>query len=186
MKNVVTSLAIAFLFIATGCENDLAKVDAISAKIAETPVETSKEVEMIYSDSAKVKARMITPVFLQYKTEQPYDEMPKGLKIDFFNPGATKVESTLTANYGIRKPSERKIEVRNNVVVINQKGEKLNTERLVWDEASRKIFSDKFVKITTTDKIIQGYGLEANEDLSNYKIKQMSGIVYLDQTDSLP
>nr|WP_256471387.1 LPS export ABC transporter periplasmic protein LptC [Solitalea agri] len=128
---------------------------------------------------------MTTPLLLQYKTQQPYDEMPKGLKIDFFGPKVSSIESTLTANYGVRRPSEQKIEVRNNVVVVNKRGERLDTERLVWDESSRKIFSDKFVKITTVDKIIQGYGLEANEDLTNYKIKQMSGIVYLDQTDSI-
>ncbi|UKJ08215.1 LPS export ABC transporter periplasmic protein LptC [Solitalea lacus] len=165
----------------TACENDLAKVNAISAKITEKSVETSKGVEMIYSDSAKVKARLTTPLLLQYKTEKPYDEMPKGLKVEFFAPNTSRVESTITARYGIRQPNERKIEVRDSVVVVNSKGDKLTSERLVWDEDKHIIYSDKFVKIISPDKIVQGYGFEAPEDLSVYKFKKLSGEVDLKQ-----
>ena len=181
LKNIVLFAIASMSMFTIACENDLAKVDAISAKIAEKPVETSKEVEMIYSDSAKVKARLTTPLLLQYKTEKPYDELPKGFKVEFFNVQTQEIQATLTAKYGIRKFGERQIEARDSVVVINKKGEKLTTERLVWDENKRIIFSDKFVKIVSADKIVQGYGFEAPEDLSVYKFKKLSGEVALNQ-----
>ena len=66
---------------------------------------------------------------------------------------------------------------RNNVVVINEKGEKLNTEELVWDEEKELIYSNAFVKITTKDEIIMGTGMTANQNFTNYVIKNISGII---------
>ncbi|WP_185955230.1 LPS export ABC transporter periplasmic protein LptC [Solitalea koreensis] len=168
------------------CSNDLDKVNTISAKIAEKPVERSKNVDLIFSDSAKVKAELKTPEYLQYKVQNPYDEMPKGLKIDFFSPDLL-IESTLTAKYGIRRYNEQNIEVRDSVVVVNKNGKRLTTEQLIWDQPKHMIFSDKFVKITSPDGTVQqGYGMEANEDLSNIRIKKFSGELYYKEGSETP
>jgi lipopolysaccharide assembly outer membrane protein LptD (OstA) len=66
---------------------------------------------------------------------------------------------------------------RNNVEVINIKGEKLNSEELIWNNKNKKIYTEKFVTIQTKDEIIYGDGLEANEDLTNYKIKKIRGTI---------
>jgi Lipopolysaccharide-assembly, LptC-related len=61
--------------------------------------------------------------------------------------------------------------------VINAKGEKLNTEEIIWDEQKKIIYSNAFVKITTGDEIIWGIGMEANEDFTDYVIKKVTGKV---------
>ena len=71
------------------------------------------------------------------------------------------------------------MEARKNVEVINEKGDKLNTEHLTYDMADGKLRSDEFVKITTADEIIYGTGLEANEDFSRYRIFNIKGIINL-------
>ncbi|RYE23989.1 MAG: hypothetical protein EOP42_22735, partial [Sphingobacteriaceae bacterium] len=62
------------------CENDLKKVKQISSKEVNKPVETTIGIDVIYSDSAKVKARMTAPLMLNHtvtKTvKQAYYEMP--------------------------------------------------------------------------------------------------------------
>jgi lipopolysaccharide export system protein LptC len=63
------------------------------------------------------------------------------------------------------------------VVFENDKGEMLETEKLSWIEKDAKIRTDGLVKITTANEIITGFGLEADEDFSNYTIQQISGIV---------
>ena len=73
------------------------------------------------------------------------------------------------------------MEVMDDVVVINRNGEKLNTEHLIWDADSKKIYTDEFVKITTKEEIIFGDGLEANEDFTKYKILNIKGTVTVDQ-----
>jgi len=72
---------------------------------------------------------------------------------------------------------EQKMEARKNVVAINQNGDQLNTEHLIWDERREKLLSDEFVKITTKDEIIYGSGFEANQDFSKYKIFNIKGTI---------
>lgn len=167
---------LALLFaIFCGCENDESKVDRITRKI-NLPVESAGNIVVLYSDSAILKVRLTAPAMNRYYSPKPYFEMPKGVNIKFFD-DSMHVISTLTANYAISRESEDIMEARNNVVVVNQKGEKLNTEHLIWDKKTRKIYSNVFSKITTKDEIIYGNGFEANEDFSKYKINQVKGII---------
>ena len=41
----------------------------------------------------------------------------------------------------------------------------------------RKLFSNQYVKINSPVEIIEGYGFESNQDLSNYKIFKVSGVI---------
>ncbi len=100
--------------------------------------------------------------------------MPSGLHLQFYS-DSMKVQSDLTAGYGISYDKSDQMIARNNVVVNNIYGEKLETEELIWDQNTEKISSEKFVKITTRDEIIFGDGFESNDDLSNYKIKKIRG-----------
>lgn len=170
------ALLLAGIALFSSCENDLSKVNTISSKLLEVSVETSKGITITYSDSAKVKAIMTSPLLLSYKTEEPYDLMPEGLKVVFYD-DSLQVESTLTAKYGRRNISEKTMEVRDSVVVVSSDGRKLETERLVWEEEGDRIFSDKFVKITSDGEISQGYGLETNSKFSPYKILKYSGVI---------
>jgi LPS export ABC transporter protein LptC len=159
------------------CENDLNKVKLYS-KGEITPQESAKNIKIFYSDSARLQVEITAPVLNHYESENPYIEMPKGLKAIFYD-DKLEVKSKLEADYGIRYEKEQRMEARKNVTVINQKGEKLNTEHLIWDERKEKLTSDEFVKITTDDEIIYGNGFEANQDFTKYKIFNIKGTISL-------
>ena len=111
--------------------------------------------------------------------------MTEGIKVLFYD-SLLNVASTLTSNYAIQQVSKKIMEAKNNVVVINDKGEKLNTEHLIWNEDSSKIYSDVFVKITTKEEIIMGEGMEANQDFSKWKIYKIKGTINIkEDPDSL-
>ncbi len=169
-----------FLFCLTilfSCENDLEKVKLYS-KGKNSPQESAKSIKILYSDSARVEVELTAPVLNHYVTDNPYIEMPKGLHAIFYD-DKLEVKSKLDADYGIRYEKEQKMEARKNVTVINEKGEKLNTEHLIWDERMEKLYSKEFVKITTQDEIIYGNGFEANQDFSRYKIFNIKGTISL-------
>lgn len=170
-------LLVLFTGVLSSCENDIEKVTLITSKKSQA-VETSADLQILYSDSSRVKVKINTPVLNRYSGEKPLTEMPKGLHVEFYDE-LMQVTSTLTANFALRHDNEGLMEARNNVVVVNKKGEKLNTEHLVWNEKTAKIYSDEFVKITTPDKIILGDGFEANQDFTNYKIFKIKGTITL-------
>jgi LPS export ABC transporter protein LptC len=86
----------------------------------------------------------------------------------------------MTASYGKAFEKNEELLAKDNVVIINVKGEKMETEELIWKRKEQKIYSNKFVKITTADEIIYGNGLEANEDFSDYVIKEVKGTIKVD------
>ncbi len=164
-----------------GCENDVEKVTLVTGKKIE-PVETSEGLTILYSDSARVKVKITAPELVRYDTEKPYTELPKGVHVEFYD-NTLRVNSTLDAKYALRRDMEAIMEARDDVVVVNIKGEKLNTEHLLWNEKTAKISSDKFVKITTADKIIYGNGFEANQDFTSYKIFNIKGTITINKDE---
>ena len=167
-----------------GCENDENKVDLITKK-TRLPVETATGIEVLYSDSAKIKAKLKAPLMNRYTHPKPYVEMPKGVDLKFYD-DSLNIISTLTSNYAINRESEDIMEARNNVVVVNKKGEQLNTEHLIWDQKAKKIYSNVFAKITTKDEVIYGNGFEANEDFTNYKINHVKGTFNVNKEKNAP
>ncbi len=165
----------------SSCENDIEKVSLITGK-KDIPVETSKGLEILYSDSSRVKVKISTPELNRFAGEKPITELPQGVNIEFYDE-QMRVNSTLTSKYAIRRDSEGLMEARNDVVVVNAKGEKLNTEHLIWDEKNAKIYSKEFVKITTKDKIIFGNGFEANQDFTSYKIFNIKGTITINKDE---
>lgn len=142
------------------------------------PLKKGKNVQLIYSEKAAVKIKVSAPKMEEYASENPYLEMSEGIEVIFFD-SLKQVNTTLTANYAIHRINENIMEAKNDVVVVNEKGEKLNTEHLVWKQDSAKIYSDEFVKITTEDEILMGEGFEANEDFTKWKINKIKGTILL-------
>lgn len=177
------TLTLLLLFF-TSCENDLEKVNQVTARNTD-PVEQGKNIEILYSDSAKIRVKVNAPELKRFVVPKPVVEMPAGVKVEFYD-DSLHITSTLTSKYAIRKDNEQIMEAKNDVVVVNTKGEKLNTEHLIWDEKTRKIYSQEFVKITTPDEIIMGEGFESNEDFTKYKIFDIKGIITIHKDEHAP
>ena len=176
------SLKLCFLLLSSfllACENDIEEVNLISSK-KKIPSESGSNVLIVYSDSARVKMKLNAAQLDHYDGENAYVEFPKGVNVFFYN-DQNKLESNLKANYAIRYEKTNMMEAKNDVVVINNKGERLNTEHLFWDEKKEQIYSDVFVKITTKTEIIMGEGLESNQDFSRYKFKKIKGTINVKQ-----
>jgi LPS export ABC transporter protein LptC len=158
----------------SACGNDIAEVEALVEKF-DTTIERATNVEILYSDSAHVRVRVTGPTMLNHLDRRdPHQEFPDGLVVDFFGEGK-EVESRLTAKYGVRYPNEGLVIVRDSVVWQSIEQEKLETSELRWDERQKKVYTNKFVRITRPDEIVYGHGFEANQDFSYSKIQAIEG-----------
>ncbi len=136
--------------------------------------EIARDVEILYSDSADVKVRILAPTMKRYSLKsESYDEFPDGLRVEFLNekkqPG-----SWLIADYAIRKDKEKKIYVESNVLLRNKKNDKLVTEALVWDEGEEEIYTSRPVKISQPSKgdTLYGHGFKADQEFTRFEIKK--------------
>lgn len=145
-----------------------------------SPNQVGDTVTMLYTDSAKLKIMVSANRMLIFtdNVSEPFTILPKGVFVTFFDE-TEKVSATLKANYGVRYENSKRMEVKYAVEVINAEGTKLETERLVWDELTKRIYTDAFVRITTATEIIMGKGMESNQDFSKYELKQVTGQIQL-------
>ena len=159
------------------------EVAAISEPL-NLPLMEETNAHLTYTDSARKKVEVVAPRLLRFGGEDPYLELPKGVQVWFYTPEG-EVSSKLTAKYAISFEKKDVMVARNDVVVINSEGEKLNTEELSWSKQHHRIFTEEFVTITTEDEVIYGHGLDANEDFSRYTIKKISGIIEVEDEQDL-
>jgi LPS export ABC transporter protein LptC len=165
-------------------EKDAEKAKAMN-KRENLPIQTGKDIDVIYTDSAKLKVHLTAPQVDEYEGKNPYTVMVKGIKVQFFD-DSMKINTQLTSNFAMRKQRERIMEAKNDVVVVNAKGERLNTEHLIWDEESRRIRTEAFIKITTADQVIFGEGLDSDESFTDYEIKNITGTIMLKDGEEQP
>lgn len=163
--------------------SDYAKKNVAKMMQTDTLIYTqeAKDVTIDYTDSGRLKARISAPVLVGFKKDNnDIVKMPKGIVANFFDHRG-KVESYLTAEKGISYQTKKITEVSQNVQVMNNKGEKLNTEKLIWDQNKQKIYTDKFVRITTKTEVITGEGMESAQDFSNWRIFKPRGRISIQQ-----
>lgn len=171
-------LLVVFGLAVIACENDIKVINTVGNKDY-LPVESARDVETVYSDSGQVMAVVKAPQLDRYVGEKPYVAMPKGIAVYFYD-SSKVVTSKLTANFAISYEREKIMEAQNNVVVVNEKKEQLNTEHLVWDQRKATIYSDKFVTIKTSKEIIWGEGMTADERFDKWKILKVKGSLTID------
>lgn len=169
-----------FLFFGS-CSNDIKKIKVFEDN-PEVISETGEDVEILFSELGNIKVKILADKMIR-RFEDDALEFTDGLRVYFYNKNQ-EIESTLRANYGKIYDNQNEILVRDDVVVINVEGEKLNSEELIWKKADGKIYSDKFVKITTDEEIIYGTGFESNQDFTDYTIKNISGIISVDEENN--
>lgn len=164
---------IVLVLIISSCGNEMSDAEELSVDLQRSNVEVITDVQILYSEVGAIQAQLTAPELKRFKDEKPYTEFQKGLHVEFFDEGLKTGD--LRANYGIRYENSDETIVKNNVVVINTEGEKLETEELTRNEKTKKIYTDKQVKITTKTATLWGKGLEADEDFSKYKILEPYG-----------
>ncbi|MAY84126.1 MAG: LPS export ABC transporter periplasmic protein LptC [Flavobacteriales bacterium] len=165
------------------CVNDPKEVEELNDE-ERYPDQEMRGVDVLYSTMGEVQFRLKAPLVHQYGGEESYNEMPEGVDIEIYDDTTMVVSSRLTANYAIDIAHEKRMEAKDNVVVINDEGDTLNTEHLIWDLEKDEIRSDVFVKITTPQQVLMGEGLISNQDFTDYRILKPRGIINLKDAQS--
>lgn len=169
-----SSLFSFFLFLIVSCGNDYDFVNAITLE-KKGPSMSAKDIEVLFSDSGKIEAKLTSVLLDKYEGPEPYMEFPLGFKILIYD-SAGSVESSITGDYGKQNEATRIMLAKGNVVVRNEmKNQQINTEELIWDENKGLIYSVVKVKVTTPDKILYADGLKANEAFTWYEFSNPRG-----------
>lgn len=143
------------------------------------PLAVMEKVHMLYSDSAIVKVELNADKQEEYFNGDRV--FPEGMYLQFFDNDGT-VNATLTSNQAKYTKQTGIYTVWGNVIITGVKEyKKINTEELNWNPATRKVYTEKFVRIETREEILTGNGLDATQDFKYYKILNPTGVFSVKQ-----
>jgi LPS export ABC transporter protein LptC len=161
-------------FFIVGCgEKEKAAVDT-GKKIG---VEIAKDVVVRYSVGSTRKAFLSAPLMYRVADTSVYTEFPHTVHVDFYN--ADTLESKLDAHYAKYKENESKIFLKDSVTVINIKGDTLHAKTLYWDKnrTGAEFYTSDSIWIRTKTQIINGIGLDAQQDFKAWHIVKPTGFI---------
>ena len=182
--NRILIISLFILSIGACTQNDMAEVAAISND-KDFPLVVMKGAIIEYTDSAVLKAKIASGKvenFMYFDDRGEVEDqkliMTKGVKATFFDPNGG-VNSILTSQRATRFEKKRITEIESNVVVVNEQGDSLSTEYLLWDEKANTLSSDKKVRVKTKDEIIFAEGFESDVNFTEDTFKKVTGTISL-------
>jgi LPS export ABC transporter protein LptC len=172
-----------FLFIALllSCETRLDPAEV--SDFLKVPSITVENNRTVHSDSGRIQSILTFPLLEQYdNVEKPYYEFRKGIRVDLYD-GDTIPQGSVTSKYARYEESNKLWELKDSVVVVNSKNERLETELLFWDQKKDLIYTDRFVKMTSAENITQGFGFESDSRMKRRVIKKVSAEITIDDEE---
>ena len=166
MKSIIVLLGAIMLL---ACKNDIKEVNALA--------EREKRPDM-----TRNKYRVLAPEYIKVNREkEKYEEFPKGIHVLSYDP-AGKMIGSIKAKYAKKLEDEMLWEARNEVVIINAEGKKLETELLYWDMKKELIYSDRYVKLSADGQIIEGNnGFHSDQNLNHPVFENISGSIEVEK-----
>jgi LPS export ABC transporter protein LptC len=164
------------------CKNDLAKAREL-ANTDEAQKDVAVNVRMVYKENGQIIAVISAPTMHTFFRNENRLVFPEGLAVELYDQG--EMTCNIQAGYGQRDETTKRMTASKGVVVMNNKGEKLESEDMIWDEVRAEIKVDGKVKITTPTDQLTGYGLLADDRFRNYSMKKITGVVQV-QDDNIP
>lgn len=162
------------------CKTDIERIQELADR-EKQPSVIAKNIEIVYTENGIVKVKITAPESLYFQfAEEPYNEFPQGIMVTNYTDSLT-IDSKLTSNYAIYYEKKKLWNARYNVVAVNSRGQVLNTEQLFWDEASKRIYSNDMVKITSANDVVFGQGFESDERFDDWVIRKISAEIYVDE-----
>jgi LPS export ABC transporter protein LptC len=164
-------------FFLCSCENKLSDIKNISGKSARR--DEARNVNIKYSIGGQKKALLTGPLMYRVYDTADYIEFPKTIHVDFYNEKTDAIESRLDAHYAKYQDLKSIVFLKDSVRVTNVLGDTLYCNELYWDRSKKdhEFFTDKPVRIRRKMETINGVGLEAKQDFTEWLILNPVGNV---------
>ena len=174
-KTIVT-IAITSFF---SCEDSSALLKQINT-FNENPVGIAYNINMTYTDSASIKAKLEAPVHLDFShLSFKYSEFPDGLKVIFYN--EQNRENTVYADYGILYNQTKIVDLQGNVVLLSYDGSRLETDQMYWDAEKEWLFTEEPFLFQNNDYNLAANRLDTNKEFSKFQTGKLSGTIAIEE-----
>ena len=175
--NITAAFLAAVMFVLfPACSGKDKKLTEAISENDTLPTMSSLGVTTLISDSGITRYKIVTEEWvINDKKNPPYWAFEKGVYLEKFDT-LFHIDASIKADTAYYYEKKKLWELRSNVQIQSQRGDKFETELLFWNEKEEKVYSDKYIRISQEDKIITGYGFESDQNLTEYQIKNTTGV----------
>lgn len=168
------------------CKNDLAKVDAQMAAKTQ-PATVIDTFALVRVDSGKVVMRMHAAQVVMEPNPKDASLTDRkasgGVEIEMYDPATGAMSARLTSHRAIEHASSGLSEALGDVLVVNQQGDSIQTERLVWDRRKHIFYTDLFARIVREGDVMRpSRGFEADENFRWYNLFNSQGDINIEDS----
>ena len=108
------------------------------------------------------------------QADAPLWQVSEGFTL-FIGGNRDRHAATLQADRGTYNDQAGRLEAWDNVSLVNTKGERLETEHLVWTHDSDLVYTNRPVSIKTAQGLLRGRGLRSDSRFERYEILNPTG-----------
>ena len=183
--NITAAFLAAVMFVLfPACSGKDKKLAEAIAENDTLPSMKSLGVTTLISDSGITRYKIVAEEWSIFdKKDPPYWAFEKGVYLEKFDT-LFRVDASIKADTAYYHEKKKLWELRGHVQILSQRGDRFQTDLLFWDEKKEKVYSDKYIQIEQEDKLIRGYGFESNQNLTEYEIKNTTGIFTIEDTQA--
>lgn len=139
------------------------------------PVMTSYGVNALISDSGVIKYRIVTERWEVNQNVKPSRWIfNKGVFLEAFDEHF-HIYSYLQADTAYYFDQNRVWELHGRVHVLTKDGLRFSSDELFWDENQHEIYSNKFSRLVTPDRTLQGNYFRSDEQMTKYFVSNTKG-----------
>lgn len=187
----IKSIAVVFstaMLLFISCNNKRQLVTDAVLERDSMSVMTTYGVTTFISDSGIIRYKIEADEWMVFdKKNPPYWGFEKGIYVEKFD-SLHAVEASITADTAYFNTKDEIWTLKSNVMVSNLSGESFRTDLLFWDQKKERVYSDRYIEIEQPDRTITGYGFDSNQSMTQYEIKNITGIFYVEDNpnDTVP
>lgn len=172
----IAALAIVMLFLFPSCSKKKQIItDAVTNRDS-VPIMTTRDVSTYISDSGVVRYKIVTDEWKVFDRLDPSMwTFEEGIYLEKFN-NDMEIEATIEADTAYYYDKKELWELRGNVHIENEQDEQFDTQLLFWNQQTKKVYSDQYIRIRQQKRVITGVGFTSNQEFTNYTIKQTQGV----------
>lgn len=172
----IVSATIVMLFLLSACSKKKQPITEAIVNRDSVPIMVTRDVSTYISDSGVVRYKIIADEWKVFDQLDPSMwTFEEGVYLEKFN-NDLSIEATIVADTAYYYDKKELWELRGNVHIENEQDEKFDTQLLFWDQKTKKVYSDLYIRIQQQKRIITGIGFTSNQDFTNYTIKRTQGI----------
>ena len=178
-RNIFLVFVACFILIA--CRDEVKSVVEHATDPETTPTMATDSVRTLVSDSGITKYRITAQTWLMYEeAKKPFWRFPDGLLLEQFD-SVFDVVASIICDSATYFKNDQLWRLDGNVNIETARRELILTNQLFYSQRRNEIYSDSFVHIEKTDRIIEGYGFVSNDRMTTYTLDSVSGIFPMEQ-----